>query len=223
MKTNPLGVGAIWFLVSLFEIYIVYYAMRRVSTKNWWLLTMAIFLFLLSAVTMQSYGNGAIFYLFYTSGFVIYFVTANLLREIVLFKKAQAYVLAMAICAYSVRFIDLSVMLDTNHVWGSILIRIRGMVSMMGLIGVMVSIGKYLSYIPSVWKTKFFKYILFEGSNSLTILGTHMLVMGVAAIFVKRFMTVGTVYYIVLFMIIVAASNVCIMLFNRYVPFLVNH
>ena len=94
---------------------------------------------------------------------------------------------------------------------------------MMGLIGVMVWIGKYLSYIPSVWKTNLFRFILFEGSNSLTILGTHMLVRAIAELFVKRFMTVGSFYYIVLFMIIVAASNVCILLFNRYVPYLVNH
>lgn len=222
-KTNPLGVGAIWFLVSLFEIYIIYYAMRRVSKKSWWLISVAILLFLMSAVTMQFYGNGAIFYLFYTSGFVIYFVTANLLREKVLFRKTPAYVLVLAICAYYVRFIDLSAMLDTSQVGGGILIRIRGMMSMMGLIGVMVWIGKYLSCFPSVWKTKLFKFILFEGSNSLTILGTHMLVMVVAAILVKRFMTVGTTYHIVLFMIIVAASNICILLFNRYVPILVNH
>ena len=50
-----------------------------------------------------------------------------------------------------------------------------------------------------------------------------MLVREVAAIFVKRVMTVGLAYYIVLFIMIVAVSNVCILLFNRYVPFLVNH
>lgn len=35
---NPLGVGAIWFLVSLFEIYIIYYLLRKVSKNVWWLL-----------------------------------------------------------------------------------------------------------------------------------------------------------------------------------------
>lgn len=222
-KTNPLGVGAIWFLVSLFEIYIIYFAMRRVSTKGWWLLIVAILLFLLSAVTMRFYGNGALFYLFYTSGFVIYFVTANLLREKVLFKKISVWVPFLAICAYTVRFIDLPSLLDTSQIGGGVLLRIRGLVSMMGLIGILVWIVKFLSCIPSVRKRGIYKFLLFDGINSLTILGTHLLVMVTAAIFVKRFMTVGTVYYIVLFMIIVAASNVCILLFNRYVPFLVNH
>lgn len=40
-KTNPLGVEAKWFLASLFEIYIIYYALRKVSTKGEWLLTVA--------------------------------------------------------------------------------------------------------------------------------------------------------------------------------------
>jgi membrane protein implicated in regulation of membrane protease activity len=65
--------------------------------------------------------------------------------------------------------------------------------------------------------------MLFEGRNSLTILGIHMLIMGVVAILLKRFMQVGGLYYAALFIMIVIVSNICIVLFNRYVPFLVNH
>lgn len=65
--------------------------------------------------------------------------------------------------------------------------------------------------------------MLFEGRNSLTILGVHMLIMGVVAILLKRFMAVDNIYYFLLFLAIVAISNVCVVLFNRYVPFLVNH
>ena len=65
--------------------------------------------------------------------------------------------------------------------------------------------------------------MLFEGRNSLTILGIHMLIMGVVGIILKKFMPVGSVYYLVLFTLIVIVSNICILLFNRYTPFLVNH
>ena len=65
--------------------------------------------------------------------------------------------------------------------------------------------------------------MVFEGRNSLTILGVHMLVMGVMAILLKKIMPMGWSYYLILFVVIVVLSNICILLFNRYVPFLVNH
>lgn len=72
-------------------------------------------------------------------------------------------------------------------------------------------------------ESKIHQFMLFEGRNSLTILGVHMLIMGVVAILLKRFMAVDNVYYFLLFLAIVSISNVCVVLFNRYVPFLVNH
>lgn len=74
-----------------------------------------------------------------------------------------------------------------------------------------------------VSESKICKFMVFEGRNSLTILGVHMLVMGVMAILLKKIMPMGWSYYLILFVVIVVLSNICILLFNRYVPFLVNH
>lgn len=222
-RTNPLGVGAIWFLASLFEIYIILYLLCQVSRNKWWLLFASVILWVFSAVMMQFYGNGSLFYLIYTSGFVIYFVVANLLRDRVLFGRIPGWVLLLSIGAYSVRFIDPSNLLESSLPVGrGILQKINGMLSMMGVIGVLVWTAKKL-FDYNVTNSRLCKFILFEGRNSLTILGVHLLVMGLAMLLLNRFLSVGTFYYLMLFIIIVAACNLCIVVFNCYIPFFVNH
>lgn len=221
-RTNPLGVGAIWFLASLFEIYVLYYVLRKVSNNKWWLFVASVVLFLFSALMMQHYGNGSWFYLFYTCGFFIFFVTAHLLKEKTLYKRVPIWVFIVSIFAYSVRFIDLSNIVDANQIGGGILLKFRGMISMMGAIGILVWMAKHL-YGNNISTSRLFDFVLFEGRNSITILGVHLLIMGVASILLKRILPIGVLYYLALFAIIVAGCNLCIILFNRYVPFLVNH
>lgn len=221
--TNPLGVGAIWFLMSLFEIYIIYYGLRLVSKNNWWLLSSSILLLLISCVTMMFYAHGSLFFLFYTFGFCIYFIIANLLRDKVLYGKIPVWLLLVAVLAYFVRFVEVSSWLDGNEVGGAFLTRIRGLISMSGLIVMLVWLCKQLSSIRMLSESRINHFMLFEGRNSLTILGVHMLIMGVVPIVLKRLMPAGGLYYTLLFLIIVVISNLCVLLFNRYVPFLVNH
>lgn len=94
---------------------------------------------------------------------------------------------------------------------------------MFGLIVICVWLCKWLSGFRKVSGASYYSFLLFEGQNSITILGVHLLVMGVAAIPLKRFLVEGWLYYTLMFLIIVVASNACILLFNRFVPFLVNH
>ncbi len=222
-NTNPLGVGAIWFLVSLFEIYIIYYALRRVSKNRWWLLSAAVLLFLISCVALHYYAHGSLFYLFYTFGFCIYFIVAHLLRDKVLHGSVPAWLFSMAIAAYCIRFVQVPDRLLNSGMGGVILMRLKGLVSMSGVIIVAIWLCQQLVSIKHVTSMRTYAFLLFEGRNSLTILGVHMLIMGVAAIILKRFMAAGVIYDIFLFLIIVAFSNLCVILFNRYVPFLVNH
>lgn len=97
------------------------------------------------------------------------------------------------------------------------------MISMMGAIGILVWMAKRLFGNKYLTTLRLFSFVLFEGRNSITILGVHLLIMGVVSILLKRFMPIGVLYYLALFVIIVAGCNLCIILFNRYVPFLVNH
>ena len=94
---------------------------------------------------------------------------------------------------------------------------------MSGLIVMLVWLCKQLSSSRVLSRLKMNKFMLFEGRNSLTILGVHMLIMGVVAILLKRLLSAGGLYYTLLFIIIVVISNLCVLLFNRFVPFLVNH
>lgn len=221
--TNPLGVGAIWFLVSLFEIYIIYYALWRVSKNRWWLLSAAVLLFLISCVALHCYAHGSLFYLFYTFGFCIYFIVAHLLRDKMLYGRIPLLLLGMGVVAYCTRFVEVPDGILNGGMEGVILMRLKGLVSMSGLIIVTTWLCQQLVSIKHVTSMRTYAFLLFEGRNSLTILGVHMLIMGVAAILLKRFMTTGVLYDIFLFLIIVAFSNLCVILFNRYVPFLVNH
>ena len=221
--SNPLGVGAIWFLVSLFEIYIIYYALRRVSKNRWWLLSAAVMLYFVSCVALHYYAHGSLFYLFYTFGFCIYFIVAHLLRDKMLHESIPVWLLSMAVVAYCISFIEVPSAISNIEMGGVILTRLRTLVSMSGLIIVTIWLCMQLASIKHVSTMKAYAFLLFEGRNSLTILGVHMLIMGVAAILLKRFMTAGVLYDIFLFLIIVVFSNLCVVLFNNYVPFLVNH
>lgn len=123
--TNPLGVGAIWFLMSLFEIYIIYYGLRLVSKNNWWLLSSAVLLLLISCVTLVFYAHGSLFYIFYTFGFCIYFIVANLLRDRVLYGNIPVWLLMVAVIAYLVRFIEVPNGLVTSELGGGIFDKIK--------------------------------------------------------------------------------------------------
>lgn len=220
---NPLGVGAIWFLISLFEVYIIYYVLRLVSKNRWWLLTAGVLLVLVSAVMMQYYAMGSLFYLPYTFGYCLFFIVAHQYRDRILCGEMPVWVLLIAAAAYSVRFIDLSKLLNESKVWGGICQTILWLVSMSGLITLLLWLCKKISVTNPFSGSKAWRFLLFEGQNSLTILGTHLLVMSVNAVILGRFLPENVLYYVLQVLIIIVACNICILLFNRFVPFLVNH
>ena len=220
---HPIGVGAIWFLMSLFEIYIIYYLLRLISKNKMWLLLAGVLLYLVSYVMMRYYAHDSFFYLFYTFGFCLYFIVAHLLRDKVLYGKIPVWLLFVAVVAYFVRLIEVPNWLVANEMGGAFLTRIRGLISITGQIVILVWLCKKLSTIRVLTELKIHQFMLFEGRNSLTILGVHMLIMGVVALLLTRLIPAGCLYYTILFSIIVVISNICVVLFNRYVPFLVNH
>ena len=116
--TNPMGVGAIWFLVSLFEIYIIYYGLRMVSKNRWWLLAAGIILYMVSFVASLNYAQGTLFYLFYTFGFCIFFIVAHLLRDRVLYGKIPMWLVFTAVVAYLVRSLNTGNVLSADNMGG---------------------------------------------------------------------------------------------------------
>lgn len=220
---SVIGVGGIWFFISLFEMYVIYYGLRRVS-KNWiWLLSASIVIMILSVIARNYYDKDSLFFIFHTGRFFVYFVIANLLREKILYSKIPLWLFIVAVLAYSVRFIHWSGILTINPIGMSIVLWVNRVTSFMGLIVILIWIGERLTSIEAFCKSKLCGFFIFEGINSGTILGTHMLAMGVVGILLKHFMPVGALYYVFQFVLIVIVCNICIALFNRYVPFLVNH
>lgn len=94
---------------------------------------------------------------------------------------------------------------------------------MAGLIVILVWFCKKLSSIRLLSESKIHQFMLFEGRNSLTILGVHMLIMAGVSLVLNRIMPQGWIFLIIQFVVVVFVSNICILLFNRFVPFLVNH
>lgn len=94
----------------------------------------------------------------------------------------------------------------------------------MSLAFILIWLCEMIARNEHVAKSGLFSFVQYEGRNSLTILGIHMLAIAlVSKILVKIVAKASVVYYVALFVAVVLVCNVCVWLFNRYVPFLVNH
>jgi len=71
-------------------------------------------------------------------------------------------------------------------------------------------------------QVKIVKFVLFEGVNSLTILGIHAVVQTALFMFLKVFLQPSVCFYVVAFILELIVVNICVIGFNRYVPYLVN-
>lgn len=217
---NPLGVGAIWFLISLFELYVVYYAMRRITTNKILLLLFTFLLFLLSVSFLDKYAMGSCLYVIYSCSFLPYFVIAHLFREEILFKSIPKWVVFVSIICYLTIFVQL----PNIEIGGGILLRIRNLTSSLGLVILIVYLGKLLNnYLTHRGTNNLFCiFILFEGKNSLTILGIHMLGVTFGKVALGHLSVNGFMYYGLLLLFVFVFSNLGVIIINRFLPFLVN-
>lgn len=217
--TNPLGVGAIWFLIVLFELYIVYYLLRKITNKKWLLLFITLVLWLLSALFLYRYAIGSLFYIFYAFSFLPFFVVSHLFTKCIMYKHLPLWVVVLSMGCYLLTYIPVSVEASSG---GDVILRIKDLLSSMGLVLMLVFYVKYFFSYNSVLELKLSRLLLFEGRNSITILGVHLIVMSVASNLLKDYLSNKSLYYLVLFVIVFIVSNICILLFNKYIPFFVN-
>lgn len=163
---NPLGVGAIWFLPSLFELYVFYWLMRRMTQNKLWLIAMSVMVLVASCLFQRHFAMGSICYLFYSMGFLVYFVAGNLLKDVVLEGHLDRWLL-LAAC------VGIATIIPTmDGAWG--FIRYRAFA-----LGGTLLLVLLFKHIPNASENVFFRrFVLFEGRNSLTILGTHLVAMG---------------------------------------------
>lgn len=105
---NPIGVGAIWFLIALFDIYLLFYAIIRVSKNKWWVLGISFLCLLLSSFFLQKYHAGSVFFIFNALFFLPFFSVANLCKDFVLRGKFQWWLILLLVFGYITSFINLS-------------------------------------------------------------------------------------------------------------------
>ncbi len=207
---NPLGVGAIWFLPCLFEIFILYYAIRRISRNRIVLLNIAILLMIASSILKHFFAMGSLFYLFDTFQFFILFVIGHLFKNIWLKDKMSLWVGILGFLAFLTLYVT-----DSEN-WNYVLVFVLNKIQMMGVILFLIVLA---TRIPD---GAINRVVSFYGRNSLTVLGVHLLGMGACTAILPRFLTPGFLYYSVMFFLILVFCTFCICIFNRFCPVLVN-
>lgn len=214
---NPLGVGALWFLLSLFEIYILFYIIRLISKNKIWIISVSFVILVVAAVLSNYYAMGSLFYLLYSFGFLIYFAAGFLLKDVVLKEEGNSTfrfsAIFISIAALSLYFIPLN----------GALAFMRDRLAGMGMIVLVVVVVKM---IDTVFHDKYpviRRFLIYQGQNSLTILGTHLIAIGTFGIIMDKLCIKGLAFYLLLFIVVLLFSNLCVVIFNKYVPFMVNH
>lgn len=174
--TNPLGVGAIWFLLSLFELYLLFYIMRRITKNKFLLIMISVLLLLVSSVLANHYAMGSLLYLIYSLGFLIYFTLGFVMKSYFINKsgrkisdrnKTDAYLLCFSVIGMLMWFIPLE----------GTLFFIRDRIAGIGLVITLVILFIRLDGLFNN-NSRTYSFLLFEGRNSLTILGTHLIAVG---------------------------------------------
>ncbi len=172
---NPLGVGAIWFLLSLFEIYIIFYLIRRVSKASYVVFGISVLLLIIAAFFSDCFAMGSFFYLFYSCGFFIYFALGFLMRDFFIGNmpngkkydnKHRLQILLFSILAMSSALLPLE----------GIVSFVRDRLFCLGLIFILILFVKNADRV--LRNCRFRSLLIYQGENSLTILGTHLVIMG---------------------------------------------
>ena len=207
---NPLGVGAIWFLPCLFEIYVLYYALRKITKNKIALLIFGVGFMLLSAFMLQHYAMGSLFYLLETFQFIILFVVGHLFREFWLKGNIPVWVGVVGFLIFMTLYIT------DSEILPYVLVFALNKIQSMGFIVFLIVLAKR---IPKVLITRIFN---FYGRNSLTVLGVHVLGLSACKVILSHFLTPGLLYYIIMFILTIAFCTICIYVFKRFCPVLVN-
>ena len=207
---NPLGVGAIWFLPCLFEIYLLYYALRRITNKKTLLLIFALAFMIVSSLLLQRYAMGSLFYLFDTFQFLIFFAVGHLYRDYWLKDGIPLLIGVLGLLVY------MSLYVTAPESWNYFLVFILNKIQMIGLMVFLIVIAKRIH--NGIIK----RLIIFWGRNSITVLGIHILAMNACKVVLTHIMASSFLYYFIMFILIMTICTICIKIFNRCCPVLVN-
>jgi len=120
--SNPIGVGAIWYLLSLFEMYIIYYFIRLISTSRFFVLLFGLLYFVISALFLEKYAIGSFFFLFYTGSFFIFFIIGHIYKEKILYNETPLWILIVFAVGYSMVYIDMGGCFVQNQRYDFILV-----------------------------------------------------------------------------------------------------
>ncbi len=206
---NPLGVGALWFLPCLFEIYLLYYALRQFTKNKTILLIIALMFMLASAFLLKRYAMGSLFYLFETFQFLILFEVGHLFRDLWLKGSISILVGVLGFLVF------MTLYLTDAESWNYILVFVLNKIQMIGLIVFMIMFSQ------RILEGRVKNIVDFYGRNSLTVLGVHILGMYACKVMLPTIAS-SFLYYLSMFILIMVFCTVSIFIFNRFCPALVN-
>lgn len=197
----------LWFLLVLFNINVIYFLVVRLAHRN----MVSVFvicggLYLLGMWGQQNGVNGALFAC-QSLQYLLYFAFGNMvLPKIFAYIKSQNYrfiVLAISLVA-------LVVLTIAGQYMSYYIIFMCRAISFMCLLLVL------LSLIPE--KLALFKLLTYFGRNSLIVFGVHTLIIWGILSFGLPMLGYG--YGLFLWVLTVGLSYICILLINRFCPFL---
>ncbi|MFP9099574.1 acyltransferase family protein [Flavobacterium sp. RHBU_24] len=205
--------GAIWFLVCMFNLYIIYYFVSKIKNVTVKFILCALLSF--AGYLLNYYSLNLPYFLDSALSMVIFFFLGDFVRKnpyVVHKNKLDYPLLAILSILYvlMVNGFDLQIQVMLNEYQGN-----YGLIVLRAILGISViyiickRIGKV-------------NIINFFGENSLIILCTHQVLINVFSVVLKKLLHIDGVLGFTLNLIItMACEYVIIILLNKYLPYFV--
>lgn len=220
-EQNPLGVGAIWFLIGLFCLQMIYYACLQMSRNKLFLLVVSLVAYYLSHFLCDYLcGFGTLLYIPYTLRFLIFYVIGNM------FCASFVEYTQTKLMKIKVGFILLPLFLIIIAFHHALppkveLAYLGGVNNTLILIETILFAGIIIILFSLIHQWKIMKPFGYFGKNSIVIFGTHLALFPYVQIPISKFLSMDPhTWNAVLFEfpIIVACCFVLTELFVKYLP-----
>lgn len=217
--TPFLSNSPLWFLLGLFNVQMIFYGLRQLTSKTWFILAISAVLYVVGRVMELNSING-LFLVSISFQYVLYYalgaISGNQLIEFIKDRRNTRLLLIICLPILIVLpFVDL-------QIWGyntvSIMVRAICFVPLVFII------------FSKIYDLKILKPLIFFGRNSLVVLATHSLIFGITTSFVVKIVALWgdfehvslSLYYNATLFLLVCFINYYIIKFcNRYAPWAV--
>lgn len=214
----PLSVNiALWFLISLFCIQIIFWGINSITKKNKSIILFICILLYISGQILLEHDINGLCYIGQTLKYIIYYALGAL-AGFYLMQYTQTQKNRILIIIFTIPIIIL-----LNYINYSLNSpKILNIITLnSGIICFIPAVFAVSQYIANV---RISKILSFFGRNSLVVLVTHLTIMDALKSIIEKGLKLTltpNIYYCILFLFICLISTFIIILTNRYLPFFI--